>query len=95
MYLTAALIERQVKFSAEVRAGDDGIVFNSLPAKSYPWGDINNILLKENMLTIDYRNNKIFQKEIETDVSDALEKEFNAYCRERLNSIVPLIPSSD
>jgi len=84
LYAIAALIERQVKFPAEIGVEDKGITFNSLPAKSYTWHEIDNMLLKDDIITIEFKNNKIYQKETEADVSAALENEFNAYCSAKL-----------
>jgi hypothetical protein len=84
LYAIAVLIERQVKFPAEIGVDDLGITFNSLPSRSYKWHEINNMLLKDDIITIDFKNNKIYQKETEADVSPALEKEFNAYCSAKL-----------
>ena len=87
LYAIAALIERQVKFPVEIGADDSGIVFNSLPVKSFQWNEIDNLLLKDNMITIDFKNNKIYQKEIEADVSAVLEREFNAFCSSKLHGM--------
>ena len=84
LYLIAALLERQVKFPQEIGVDDNGISFNSLPQKEYEWKEINNLLLKEGILTVDYKNNRLFQQEIESEVNPSLEKEFNQYCREHL-----------
>lgn len=86
LYLLAALAERQVKFPMEIGIDETGITFNSLPARSRAWNEIENMVLKDGILTIDYKNNKIFQKEIETDVSNALEQEVTAYCRQQLST---------
>ncbi len=69
LYALGVLIERQVKFPAEIGVDDSGITFNSLPSKSYKWHEINNMLLKDDIITIDFKNNKIYQKETEADVS--------------------------
>ena len=84
LFLIAALLEKQVKFPQEIGVDDSGITFNTLPQKEYDWKDINNLLLKEGMLTVDYKNNKLFQHEIESDISPALEREFNQYCEAKL-----------
>jgi hypothetical protein len=86
LYLIAALLERQVKFPQEIGVDDSGITFNTLPAKEYEWKEINNLLLKEGILTVDYKNNKLFQQEIESEVSTELEREFNKYCQAKLAS---------
>lgn len=84
LFLVAALLEKQVKFPQELGVDDSGIAFNTLPQKDYEWKDINNLLLKDGILTVDYKNNKLFQHEIESEVSLDLEKEFNEYCGAKL-----------
>lgn len=84
LFLIAALLERQVKFSQEIGVDENGITFNTLPQKEYEWKDINNLLLREGILTVDYKNNKLFQQEIESEISPSLEHEFNQYCVAKL-----------
>lgn len=86
IYLVAALLEKQVKFPQEVAFDEDGIVFNSLPKKHYTWKDVLNVVLKDGILTIDFRNNKLIQKEIESFTSVKEEQEFNEFCKSRLNA---------
>lgn len=86
LFLLAALLERQVKFPQEMGVDESGITFNTLPAKEYEWKEINNLLLKEGILTVDYKNNKLYQHEIESEVHPALEREFNHYCQSKLTS---------
>lgn len=84
-YLIAAFLERQVKFPEEIGVDKSGITFNSLPKKHHSWNELANLILKDNIITIDYKNNKIYQKEIESEVSDDIEKEFNHYCSQQLS----------
>lgn len=51
------------------------------PSKRYKWSDLSNVILKDNLLTIDFKNNKFIQEEIDTPVN---EKEFNAFAHEQL-----------
>jgi hypothetical protein len=48
------------------------------------WGEINNALIKDGLITIDQKNNKLFQKEIDSGVSLHVEKEFNDFCRQQI-----------
>ena len=75
--IIAALLERQIKFPQEIGFAEDGVTFNTFPFKNYSWQEIKNAILKENILTVDFINNKIIQKETESDVSAETEKEFN------------------
>ena len=45
---------------------------------------MNNVVLKSGMLTLDFKNNKLIQKEVNDAVPDTVEKEFNAYCKIQL-----------
>jgi hypothetical protein len=85
--LLLGLIEKQAKFPLEIGFKDDRIVFNTLIKKKYGWDDFNNILIKDNILTLDFKSNKLFQKETIDDEGDAEEEEFNEYCRTQLGKI--------
>ena len=43
-------------------------------------------MLKDDILTLDFINNKILQKETESDADAVTEKEFNEFCKEHLMS---------
>ena len=85
-YSALVLLERQIKFPEEIGFSRAGITINSLFKKHYTWNFIDNIVLKDGLLTIDYKNNKIFQKEIEEEITPILEKEFNEFCRLQLRA---------
>ncbi len=79
LYVTAGLIEKQVKFPAEIGFSEAEISFNSLPKKVLQWNEIKNVVIKEGLITIDQKNNKLTQKEIEGYVTKDVEKEFNDF----------------
>lgn len=83
-FIIAALLERQIKFPQEIGFSKDAITFNTFPFKNYSWQQLKNAMLKDNLLTLDFTNNKIIQKETESDVSPETEREFNEFCREQL-----------
>jgi signal transduction histidine kinase len=86
LYAVLALLERQIKFPEEVGINKSGITINTFFKKHYDWSFIDNIILKDGLLTIDYKNNKIFQKEMEEAITPVLEKEFNEFCRLQLRA---------
>jgi hypothetical protein len=59
-------------------------VFN----KTIHWQELSNVILKDGLLTIDFKNNRIIQQLIDKTYPSANEKEFNEFCRSRL--IVPV-----
>jgi hypothetical protein len=80
-----ALLEAQAKYPLEIGFFADGVVLNSLFKKKWPWASLESVILKDGLLTLDFRNNKLIQKEVlDDDEPDALEDEFNDYCRSKL-----------
>lgn len=68
-----------------VKITEENIVYPVLTDKTIPWKDLNNIILKDNLLTIDFKNNKLFQQMIDDSASAIDEKEFNDFCISRLS----------
>ncbi len=86
IYFLAAVIEKQVKFPVEIAFDQEEIVVNSLPKKYYYWNELSNAIIKDGILTIDLKNNKLIQKEIENAGSAKAEMDFNEFCRNRLSA---------
>ena len=81
LYVIAGLLEKQAKIPQELGFDKDGITTNSIIPKHYAWSELQNVLIKDNLLTIDFKNNKLFQKEILNPVPKETEKEFNDFCK--------------
>ena len=85
LFVLLTFLEYQAKYPLEIGFSPDRIVINNLFRKKIDWSSFNNILLKDGLLTLDFKNNRILQKEVdEEEEGDADEDEFNDYCRERL-----------
>jgi energy-coupling factor transporter transmembrane protein EcfT len=84
LYLACTLLERELKFHKEVGFTPDEVVFNTLFKKHYEWPEFRNVLIKDGILTLDFKSNKVVQKEIEGDVPAEIEREFNEFCRQQL-----------
>ena len=67
----------------EVIVTGDEIIYPSFPKKKIRWNELQNIILKDGILTIDFKNNKIIQNETEEDTG-VDEKKFNEFCRGQL-----------
>jgi hypothetical protein len=80
VYLIAAVLEKPAKVLPEVAFDSKEIVFNTIPAKKINWIDVNNVVLKDNILTIDLKNNQLIQKNVDAEVSAKEEEDFNAFC---------------
>ena len=78
------LFERQAKHPLEVGFTDSEIAINTLIRRRYKWTDFNNVVLKDDLLTLDFKSNRLLQRETIDEEGDAEEDEFNVYCQERL-----------
>jgi len=60
------------------------VLYPSFPARRIEWSELNNIVLKDGLLTIDFKNNKLLQSEIIESSAGLNEQEFNEFCRKQL-----------
>jgi hypothetical protein len=84
-FFVMAMMEAQAKYPLEIGFCSEGVVLNSLFNKKFSWGSLQSVILKDGILTLDFINNKLIQKEVlDDDDPDAREDEFNDYCRSKL-----------
>jgi hypothetical protein len=81
--LLLGLLEKQARLPVRVIFTNEEVLLSTLFKKVLQWTDFNNIILKDGLLTLDLKNNKLIQKNI-LDEEQPDENEFNAYCRNRL-----------
>ena len=67
-----------------ISVGDDEIRYMAFPSKVVHWNELDNVVLKDGILTIDFANNRLLQASIEDDNNSIKEKEFNEFCSQRL-----------
>jgi hypothetical protein len=86
VFMALTFLEYQTKRPLEIGFDLDRIVINSLITRRFTWSDFNNIILKDGLLTLDFKNNRLLQREVadDEDEDDADEEEFNMFCREQL-----------
>jgi hypothetical protein len=63
---------------------EDSISYPSFPKRIIEWKELNNVVLKDGLLTIDLKNNRVFQNET---LSVVYEPEFNEFCQSRIQSL--------
>lgn len=70
-----------------VHINTEKISYPSWPEKEIKWFELNNVVLKDRLLTIDLKNNKLYQQEVINGQNDydIDENEFNNFCKEQLN----------
>ena len=75
----------------EILIADKSITYPSFPKKEIQWDELSNLILKDDLLTIDFKNNKIIQQLIEKTEQTINEKEFNDFCKNHLSSASSII----
>jgi hypothetical protein len=89
LFVLLTVLEYQAKYPLEIGFSPDRIVINSLFRKEFNWSAFSNIMLKDGLLTLDFKDNRLLQKEVdEEEEGDAEEDEFNDYCRDRLKEAI-------
>lgn len=83
-----------IKRNFEFAFSSEHIIVKTTPARTIKWFELNNALIKDGLLTIDFKNDKIIQGAIlveESDIED--EAEFNSFCKEQLaaNGFAPAV----
>ena len=87
LFIILALLEYQAKYAVEIGFSEKEIVINTLLKKRYRWSEFSNIVLKDGLLTLDFNNNRVWQREVEDDEEDdTSEEEFNDFCSARLRA---------
>ena len=67
-----------------ITVSEENVSYPSFPKKNLQWNQLNNVILKDDLLTIDCKNNKVYQHIIKDSEQYAEEKEFNDFCRNLL-----------
>lgn len=85
-FFLLSFLEYQTKRPLEIGFDHDRVVMNTLIKRRFDWNMFNNVVLKDGLLTLDFKDNRLVQREVadDEDEDDADEEEFNAYCRSRL-----------
>jgi hypothetical protein len=63
------------------------IIVKSLFKKVYNWREVENVVLKDHLLSVDFKNNYLIQVEINTESYGVNEVAFNQFCRQQLKSM--------
>lgn len=70
-----------------VKISDKKITVPSFTSQCIAWNELNNVILKDGVLTIDFKNNRLFQYPVLNSDRDVDETAFNDFCRARLSQV--------
>lgn len=83
--LILLLIQFSLKKKFEIIFSDVNIHIPFFTKKNYTWLELQNVVLKDGLLTIDFKSNRLLQNEILSEESTvSTEEDFNEYCRKQL-----------
>ena len=64
-----------------VTINDEGVIYPSFPVKKYLWSQITHVMCKDDILTIDLKDNKLLQLNIDKNFAAKFDAhEFNKFC---------------
>jgi len=56
--------------------------------KIYLWEEMNNVIIKDGIITVDFKSNKLLQKEIQSGSTAQDQKDFNEFCANQLKAAI-------
>ena len=59
LYVIAGISERFLSSNVEIGFSDQQIVHKGITTKTYAWSELNNVMIKDDLLTMDFKNNTL------------------------------------
>jgi hypothetical protein len=84
LFLVLAWFDRKQFQQQTVEIGDRIQFKNNLTKKEVNWNELENVVLKAGILTLDFKNNKLLQLDIDRNKTSVTEQEFNQFCQNKL-----------
>jgi hypothetical protein len=87
LYVIAGISERFLSSNVEIGFSDQQIVRKGITTKTYAWSELNNVMIKDDLLTMDFKNNTLLQAytdDEDDEEYDVEDEEFNEYCKRQL-----------
>lgn len=78
--LMLAILDALARRKPMLVFSSDHISLPFLFRNSVAWSDLNNVILKDGILTLDFKNDHLFQSELEENGEEVDEKAFNSFC---------------
>ena len=69
------------------------LVKYALYERVYKWTDMSNVILKDGLLTLDFRSNRIFQSEVAEYENPVDEENFNQFCAKQIQHCREMYPA--
>ena len=89
LLLALARIESEALKPVEIGFAEDHVRIGGWRPRKIQWSDLRNVVLKDGLLTLDFADNRLFQREtddLDDEEYDGTEDEFNIFCRRHLKA---------
>ena len=83
--LILMILDEIARCELVVKIFADKMTYPSWPKREIKWEELSNVILKDRILTIDFKNDKLIQQLIDEKNTQIDEKEFNDFCKQQLN----------
>lgn len=84
LFLVLAWFDRKQLQPQSVEIGEKIAFKNNLTKKEIDWNQLDNLILKHQLLTIDFKNNKLLQLDIDPELTKISVEQFNEFCQSKL-----------
>jgi hypothetical protein len=85
--LLLAVLDYIARRPLVVRFTVQQVHYPAFPPRAIAWAELQNVVLKDGLLTIDFVNNKMLQTEIEEEVAAEEAARFNAFARQMIEGV--------
>lgn len=87
MLLLFAVIGLVTKKKPVIVFSETGIYYPSFPSNNFPWKEVEWVMLKDGILSIELKNNRLMQFTLASTISDSINQEtFNSFCDARIRA---------
>lgn len=62
----------------------ESIIYPSFPKKIIAWSELQNVILKDGLLTLNFKSDRFIQQVIDSSANNTNEKEFNEFCSQQV-----------
>mgnify|MGYP003582911436 CR=1 FL=1 len=85
LYAILGAAEKYIKAPQKWFFNDKEITRKQLNVKKYQWVEVENVVIRDNLFTLDLRTNEIIQNKLETTIDKSLEAEFNNWAKQQIH----------
>lgn len=90
-FVMILLVERRWSKPFVLKIDEKGVWFpRFFKYQLFPWEDLRLVILRGNVITLDFINNRVAQLEVKTAYQEEETKGFNEFCRLRLQKATPV-----